>query len=144
MADVLLPPVGPLVAARAYLLGELEARDNPLPVGVTPPAGTNIDSYALISRPGGRSRVFLGDYLIRVRVYDADAVRLETNTDLLHRLMVGATHRRIDTEVGSVWISATQHQFGPSSIDDPDIPLMGMQMAVFWTIGLRPEPAPAI
>lgn len=144
MTDILIPPVGPLVAARAYLLAELAARDNPLPVGVTPPAGvTNTDSYALLSRPGGRSRVFLSDYLIRVRVYDADTVRLESNADLIHRLMMTASHKRIDTELGSVWIAAATHQFGPASIDDPDIPLFGMQSAIFWTIGLRPEPAPA-
>lgn len=139
MTDVLMPPVGPLVAARAYLLDELAARGNPLPVGVTPPAGTNPQSYALISRPGGAARVFLADYLIRVRVFDADAVRLERNADLLHRLMLTASHRRVDTEQGSVWVSAATAQSGASSLDDPDIPLFGMQFAVFWTIGLRPE-----
>lgn len=135
---VLVPPVGALVAARTYLLEELAARDNPLSVGVTPPAGTP-DSYALISRPGGASRVFLGDYLIRVRVFDKDVVRLERNVDLVHRLMLTAAHRKIDTSEGSVWISAATPELGPATLDDPDIPLFGMQIAVFWTIGLRPE-----
>lgn len=138
MTDVLTPPVGPLVAARAYLLEELDARDNPLQVGITPPVGSP-QSYALISRTGGAVRVFLGDYLIRVRVFDADAVRLERNADLLHRLMLTAVHRNISTTEGSVWITAATAQMGPSSFDDSDVPLFGMQMAVFWTIGLKPE-----
>lgn len=142
MTELLVPPVGPLVAARAYLLDELAARSNPLPVGVTPPAGEPV-SYALLSRPGGAVREFLADYLIRVRVFDSDAVRLESNADLLHRLMLTVSHRRIVTDSGAVWIAGATAQSGPSSLDDPDVPLFGMQMAVFWTIGLRPEPAPA-
>ena len=140
-----MPPLGPLVAARAYLLEELAARDNPLTIGVSPPAGEPT-SYALLSRPGGSVRAFLADYLIRVRVFDADAVRLEQNTDLLHRLLLTVSHRRITTEHGSVWIAGATAQSGPSTFDEPDVPLFGMQMAVFWTIGLRPEvpsPAPA-
>ena len=142
MTELLVPPVGPLVAARAYLLDELAARDNPLSVGVIPPAGEP-NSYALLSRPGGAVRAFLADYLIRVRVFDADAVRLEQNADLLHRLMLTVAHRQITTDQGAVWIAGAKAQSLPSSLDDPDVPLFGMQMAVFWTIGLRPEtPAP--
>lgn len=137
---VLIPAVGPLVAARTYLLAQLAARGNDLPVGVTPPPATNVDSYALLSRPGSNSRVFLGDYLIRIRVFDSDAVRLERNCDLLHRLMMSAAHTFIDTSEGSLWVTGATQQTGPSSLDDPDIPLFGMQSAVFWTIGLHPEP----
>lgn len=142
---VLIPAVGPLVAARAYLLDALTERGNPLPVGVTPPAGTNPQSYALLSRPGSATRApFLGDFLIRVRVFDADAVRLERNADLLHRLMLAATHTFITTTEGAVWITAATQQTGPASLDDPDVPLFGMQSSIFWTIGLHPEPpAPA-
>lgn len=142
MTDLLMPPVGPLVAARAYLLEELAARSNPLSVGVIPPPG-DPTSYALLSRPGGAVRAFLADYLIRVRVFDLDAVRLEQNADLLHRLLLTVSHRRITTDEGGVWIAGATAQSGPSSFDDPDVPLFGMQMAVFWTIGLKPEPAPA-
>jgi hypothetical protein len=143
VTEIWMPPVGPLVAARAYLLAELEARDNPLPVGINPPDGTPT-SYALISRPGSTSRVFLGDYQIRLRVFDVDAVRLERNTDLLHRLLLSAAHNLIETTEGDVWITAATQSFGPASFDDDDVPLFGMQAAVFWTIGLKPEsPAPA-
>lgn len=142
MTGVLIPPVGPLVAARAYLLDELSARGNPLPVGIHPPEGTPT-SYALISRPGTTSRVFLGDYLIRLRVFDTDAVRLERNTDLLHRLLLSAAHTLIETSEGDVWITAATPSFGPASFDDDDVPLFGMQAAVLWTIGLKPEPPAA-
>lgn len=135
---VLLPPVGPLVAARTYLLDELAARGNTLPVGVTPPAGTP-ESYALLSRPGGATRMFLADYSIRVRVFDNDTVQLERNAELLYRLLLEANHRRIDTVDGSVWITGAMSQMAPATFNDPDIPLWGMQCAVFWTIGLQPE-----
>jgi hypothetical protein len=126
------------VAARSYLLEELAVRDNPLPVGITPPLG-EAQPYALVSRPGGNVRGFLADYLIRVRVFDTDAVRLESNADLLHRLMMAANHRKIETPVGPVWITGTQSQTTPSELDDPDVPMFGYQLAVFWTIGLRAE-----
>jgi len=135
---LLLPPVGPLVAARSYLVEELEARGNPLHVGVTPPAGTP-ESYALLSRPGGTTRQFLGDYLIRLRVFDSDAVRLETNADLLHRLLCTVSHRKISTPLGDVWVTGAQPQFGPASFEDSDVPLFGFQAAVFWTLGLHVE-----
>lgn len=138
MNDVWMPPVGPLVAARSYLTTELQLRDNPLTVGVNPPTG-NPTSYALISRPGSATRVFLGDYLIRVRVFDVDAVQLERNTDLIHRLLLSAAHTYIETTEGDVWITAATQSSGPSSFDDDDVPLFGMQAAVFWTIGLKPE-----
>jgi len=138
VTELLMPPVGPLVAARAYLLEELAARDNPLTIAVAPPPGEPT-SYALISRPGGAVRGFLADYLIRVRVFDANAVRLEENAELLHRLLLTVSHRRITTEHGSVWIVGATGQSSPSTFDEPDVPLFGMQMAVFWTIGLRPE-----
>lgn len=137
-----MPPVGPLVAARAYLTAELAARGNTLHVGVTPPAGTP-QSYALLSRPGSTTRIFLTDFMIRVRVFDGDAVRLERNADLLYRLMLEANHRRIDTVEGSVWVNGASSQMGPASLDDPDVPLWGMQFAVYWTVGLQPEAAGA-
>ncbi|ASR85901.1 tail terminator [Mycobacterium Phage Niklas] len=136
---VLVPPVGPLTAARRYLLDELAARNNPLPVGGEVPEGSP-DSYALLSRPGTSTDVFLQHSLIRVRVYDADLVRLERNADLVHRLLLHAVHKHIVVpDEGEVWITATQHNYGPADYDDKRVPLPGMQSAVFWTIGLRPE-----
>ena len=138
--NVLLPAVGPLVAARSFLMAELELRGNMLPVGVSPPAG-EVRPYVLLSRPGGNTRgPFLTDYTIRVRVFDADLVQLESNTELLHRLMLSANHRRILTPAGSVWITGARPQMGPLDFGGDDgIPLWGMQFAVAWTIGLRPE-----
>ncbi|AEK09828.1 tail terminator [Mycobacterium phage Pixie] len=142
---ILLPPVGPISAARTYLLDELAARNNPLPVGVEPPEGEP-QPYALLSRPGTNSDVFLGHFLLRLRVFDTDVVRLERNADLLHRLMLHATHKRIvvpPTEGGdpggAVWITAAAHEFGPADLDDPDVPMFGLHSAVFWTIGLKPS-----
>lgn len=133
-----MPAVGPLVAARTYLLDELAVRDNPLPVAITPPSGQPTQ-YALLSRPGSTTRLFLTDYMIRVRVYDADAVQLERNADLIYRLLLEANHIRIDTTEGSVWVNGAADHMGPATYDDTDVPLFGMQMAVFWTVGLRPE-----
>jgi hypothetical protein len=148
---LLLPPIGPLIAARSYLLSELSARENPLPVGIKPPPGEP-NSYALLSRPGRKIRQFLGDYLIRVRVFDSDAVRLESNTDLLSALMLKPAHTQITIEdtseqdgwatVRSMWVTGTKESFGPMDHDDPDVPLFGMQFATFWTIGLQPESLP--
>jgi hypothetical protein len=139
MTTLLVPPVGPLTAARAYLLNELAARNNPLPVGVTPPVGQPT-SYALLSRPGGRKREFVTDYLIRVRVYDANAVQLEDNTELLAALMLQPARKRIETEDGrSLWVTAATQSANPSSYDDDEAALFGMQFSVFWTIGLHPE-----
>ncbi|AXQ53035.1 tail terminator [Mycobacterium phage Rando14] len=135
---VLVPPVGPITAARRYLLDELAARGNALPVGPSAPAGEPT-SYALLSRPGTNKAPFLGHYLIRVRVFDRDVVRLERNADLLHALMLAAVHRKVTVPgEGSVWITAATHHYGPAELDDEDVPLFGMQSAVFWTIGLKP------
>ncbi|QAX95555.1 tail terminator [Mycobacterium phage Nibb] len=136
---VLVPPVGPLTAARRYLLDELAARGNPLPVGGEVPDGEPV-SYALLSRPGTSTDVFLQHSLIRVRVYDGDLVRLERNADLVHRLLLHAVHKHIVVpDEGAVWITGATHEYGPADFDDKRVPLFGMQSAVFWTIGLRPE-----
>ena len=139
---VFLPAAGPLVAARTYLLDELGRRDNQLPVGRTPPVG-DPQPYALLSRPGGSTRAYLADYMIRVRVFDTDAVRLEDNSELIHRLLLAAGHHRVVTPTGPVWVTGTSSQMGPSDLDDPDVPMFGSQLAVWWTLGLRAEPAGA-
>lgn len=137
--SVMLPEAGPLVAARSYLTAELAERGIDLPVGVTPPAGVP-RPYVLLSRPGGTTRAYLADYMIRVRVFDTDAVRLENNVELLHRLMLAASRRRIEVaDAGGVWVVGTSPSMSPSDYDDPDLPMFGMQFAVFWTFGLRPE-----
>ncbi|WNM67493.1 tail terminator [Mycobacterium phage Shadow1] len=136
---VLVPPVGPLTAARRYLLDQLATRGNPLPVSQVVPEGSPT-SYALLSRPGTNTDVFLQHSLIRLRTFDDDLVRLERNADLLHRLMLHAVHKHIVVPgEGEVWITGAKHEFGPASLDDKRVPLAGMQSAVFWTIGLRPE-----
>lgn len=135
---VLVPPVGPTVAARRYLRDELAARGNPLHVDMAPPAGEP-NSYALLSRPGVGKSPFLGHYLIRVRTFDSDLVRLERNADLLHALMLAAVHKKITVpDEGAVWITAATHHYGPDELNDDDVPLFGMQSAAFWTIGLKP------
>ena len=84
--------------------------------------------------------MFLNDYMIRVRVFDADLARLETTAELLWRLMLSANHRRIETPNGPVWITGARSQMGPLDYTGDDaIPLFGMQFAVYWTIGLRQE-----
>ncbi|WNM68956.1 tail terminator [Mycobacterium Phage TribleTrouble] len=141
---ILLPPVGPISAARTYLLDALATRGNALPVGVEPPEGEP-QPYALLSRPGTLPEVFLGHFLLRLRVFDTDVVRLERNADLLHRLMLHATHKRIvvppsdDDPGGTCWVTAAAHEFGPADNDDPDVPMFGLHSAVFWTIGLKPS-----
>lgn len=135
---VLMPAVGPLVAARTYLLDQLDARNNSLPVGISPPAGQP-QCYALLSRPGSSTRLFLTDYMIRCRVYDTDVVRLERNADLLYRLLLEANHVDIVTPHGTVWVTGATDHMGPATYDDDEVPLHGMQFAVHWTVGLHPE-----
>lgn len=137
---VLGPPVPALVAARAYLRAELDARSNPLTVDVQPPAGEPA-GYGLLSLlPSHQRSRFTVDYAIRVRVFDPDAVRCHRNTDLVWALMTSATHRKVQTPLGAVWISAAcPGEPGPSDLDDEDVPeLFGLQFSVFWTIALKP------
>ena len=135
---VLVPPVGVLVAACTYLRAELDARGNALPLGVSPPPGPP-QPYGLITRPGGAARGYLGDYMVQVSVFDTDVIRLERNADLMWRLLLSAGHTKIDTSEGSVWITGATNSSAPYGVDDPDVPMFGMRMSVFWTIGLRPE-----
>ncbi len=135
---LLATPVGALVAARAYLRGELDSRGNSLSVDVTPPGGVP-RSYALLSRPGASTRsIITDDHLIRVRVFDADAVVCQRNSDLIWALLKAANHIKVTTSEGDVWITAATDHAGPSDLDDPDVPLFGSQCAVFWTIATKP------
>jgi len=139
-----LPEIGPLVAARTYLVAELADRGIELPVGVTPPDGDQPQPYVLLSGPGGSTRVFLEDCMIRVKVFDSDAVRLERHADLLHRLMLAASHTKIVTNSGSGWVTGAVPSMAPASLDDPDVPMFGMQFSVFWVFGLHRERRGAI
>lgn len=133
-----LPPVDPLTAARAYLRDRLNAEGNPLPVGVTPPPGEP-KSYALLSKPGSSARsLFTNDYLIRVRVFDTDSVKSDSNCELIWALLKSANHTKVTTTEGDVWITAATSHAGPSDLEDPDVPLWGSQCAVFWTIATKP------
>lgn len=134
---LLVTPVGALVAANAYLRAELDALNNPLPVGVTPSKG-NPTSYALLSRPGTSGSQLMADHMVRVRVFDADAVVCQRNSDLIWALMMAANHRKITTPEGDVWITAATNHTGPVDLDDDDVPLFGSQCAVFWTIATKP------
>lgn len=137
-SPVLLPRVGPLVAVRSYLRDELAARSVVLPVGVTAPSGEP-KRFALLQRLGSHDHsLFTTDYLIRVRVFDEDAVSAESNADLVYGLLLMARHRRIVVGPSHVWVSGSEHQLGPSVVDDPDVPLHGYQLAVFWTLALKP------
>jgi hypothetical protein len=133
-----MPEVRALVAARTYLLAELTDRGITMPVGVSPPAG-DPQPFVLLSRPGGVTRVYLEDCMIRVRVFDNDVVRLEQNTDLLHRLMLAASHRKIVTPAGTGWVTGATASMAPADFDDTTVPMFGMQFTVFWTFGLHTE-----
>lgn len=137
-SPVLRPAVGPLAAARVYLLSELAVRGVDLPVGVSEPPGKP-SRFALLQRSGSHDRSLVTtDYLIRVRVFDADSVVAESNADLVYGLLMMARHRRIEVGARHVWVSGTGHQLGPSVLEDPDVPLFGFQLAVFWTLALKP------
>lgn len=138
-SPVLRPAVSPLAAARVYLKAELAGRGVVLPVGVSEPAGRP-KRFALLQRMGSHDRsLFTTDYLIRVRVFDEDSVLAESNADLVYGLLMMARHRRIDVGGSHVWVSGTDHQMGPSDFEDPDVPLFGFQLAVYWTLALKPS-----
>lgn len=147
VGDILAPAVGPLTACRTFLTAELAARGiTDLPVGVSPPPGTPT-RYVLLARSGSNQRSFITcDYLIRARVFDEDSVRCEHDADLICQMLMYARHRKIHTAGGDVWVSGTHHQFGPAAalavsnteLDDANVRLFVYQIAVFWTIGLKP------
>ena len=137
MTPILRTSIPVLVAARQYLVDNLDDRDVDLHIGVKPPAGTP-DSYALLSQSGRNfPNPFLADTLIRVRVFDKRAEVVETNADLLHGLMMAATHTHITTTDGGLWVSGVRSQMGPTDLSDPDVPLFGSHFAVFWSTGLH-------
>jgi hypothetical protein len=130
-------PADPLVMARAYLRQTLAARDITVPIGVEEPRD-QLNSFVLLSLAAtSRRSTFTYDYLIRVRVFDKDAERCGLHAHTICALLLDATHKKITLPDGSAWVSGVEHQAGPSQLADPDMPLHGLQIAVFWTVAWK-------
>ena len=132
------PTMEPVIAAGAYLTRTMADRGIELSVGATPPEG-NPTRYVLLNQVDSRRRGFLADYLIRARVFNEDAYECGQHTTLLHADLLGAAQVHVVfPNVGDLWVTGTEHQAGPSDIGDPDRPLFGQAVAVFWTVALKP------
>ena len=132
------PSMEPVIAAGAYLTRKMADRGTDLSVGATPPEGEPT-RYVLLNQVDSRRRGFLADYLIRARVFNEDAYEVGQHTTLLHADLLGAAQVHVVfPNVGDLWVTGTEHQAGPSDIDDPDRPLFGQAVAVFWTVALKP------
>ena len=132
------PTMEPVIAAGAYLTRKMSDRGIDLSVGATPPEGEPT-RYVLLNQVDSRRRGFLADYLIRARVFNEDAYECGQHTTLLHADLLGAAQVKVVfPDVGELWVTGTEHQAGPSDIDDPDLPLFGQAVAVFWTVALKP------
>lgn len=132
------PTMEPVIAAGAYLTRTMADRGIELSVGATPPEG-NPTRYVLLNQVDSRRRGFLADYLLRARVFNEDAYEVGQHTTMLHADLLGAAQVKVVfPNVGELWVTGTEHQAGPSDIDDPDRPLFGQAVAVFWTVALKP------
>ena len=136
------PTMEPAIACRAYLTRWLADRrgisEEYLPVGATPPEGEP-KRYVLLNQIDSRRRGPVADYLLRARVFDEDAYECGQHTTLLHAALLGAAQVHVVfPDVGDLWVTGTEHQAGPSDLDDPDVPLFGQAVAVFWTVALKP------
>lgn len=135
---LLAPSMEPAIACRAYLERRLDDHGIELSVGATPPDGTPT-RYVLLNQIDSRRRGFLADYLLRARVYNRDAFECGQHATLLHAALLGAAQTKVVfPDVGELWVTGTEHQSGPSDIDDRDAALFGQAMAVFWTVSLKP------
>jgi hypothetical protein len=138
LPQMVAPTMEPAIACRAYLLRRLADRGIDLSVGATPPAGKPT-RYVLLNQVDSRRRGPLADYLLRARVFNEDAFEVGQHATLLHAALLGAAQTRIVfPDVGSLWVTGTEHVSGPSDIDDDDEPLFGQAMSVFWTVALKP------
>lgn len=136
--SMVAPTMEPAIACRAYLMRRLEDRGIDLSVGATPPAGRPT-RYVLLNQVDSRRRGPVADYLLRARVFNEDVYEVGQHATLLHAALLGAAQTRIVfPDVGSLWITGTEHVSGPSDLDDPDVALFGQAMAVFWTVALKP------
>lgn len=135
------PTMEPAIACRAYLTRRLADRgitEEYLPVGATEPEGEP-KRYVLLNQIDSRRRGPLADYLLRARVFNEDAYECGQHTTLLHAALLGAAQVHVVfPDVGDLWVTGTEHQAGPSDLDDPDKPLFGQAVAVFWTVALKP------
>lgn len=132
------PTMEPVIAAGAYLTRTMADRGIELSVGATPPEG-EATRYVLLNQVDSRRRGFLADYLLRARVFNEDAYEVGQHTTMLHADLLGAAQVKVVfPNVGELWVTGTEHQAGPSDIDDPDRPLFGQAVAVFWTVALKP------
>lgn len=140
---LLAPTMPPLGACREYLKAKLAERTIALPIGVdapaTPEGAPGPTHYALVSQLGSNQLGPVGEYLLRVKVFNADAWTCAQHALFLHAALLGAAQTKIVVPgEGSLWVTGTEHQMGPADLDDPDVPLFGQQMAVFWTTPLKP------
>ncbi|ABE67269.1 hypothetical protein Halo12 [Mycobacterium phage Halo] len=133
------PTMEPAIACRAYLMRRLDDRGIDLSVGATPPDGKPT-RYVLVNQVDSRRRGPVADYLIRTRVYNADAYECGQHATLLHAALLGAAQARIVfPDVGQLWVTGTEHVSGPSDITDDDTTtLFGQAISVFWTVALKP------
>lgn len=135
------PTMEPAIACRAYLTQRLTDRgitEEFLPVGATAPDGEP-RRYVLLNQVDSRRRGPVADYLLRARVFDEDVFRCGQHTTLLHAALLGAAQVRVVfPDVGELWVTGTEHQSGPSDLDDPDVALFGQAVTVFWTVALKP------
>lgn len=134
------PTMEPVIAAGAYLTRRLADRGIDLSVGATPPDGRPT-RYVLLNQVDSRQRGPLADYLLRARVFNEDAFECGQHTTLLHAALLGAAQTKVVfPDVGSLWVTGTEHVSGPSDLDDKDAALFGKAVAVFWTVLLKPIP----
>lgn len=145
---VLAPTLGPLTALRAYLINELPLHGIVgLPVAISPPAGPPVPWVQVQHVGTSRLSLFTNRYMLRVAVFDTDAVVCERRAGIISGLVLGANHAHIVTADGDVWISGVDHQAGPGSIDaayympsvaDAAISMFGQQITFFWVIAPKP------
>ena len=124
----------PAIACRAYLTRRLFDRgitEEFLPVGATAPEGKP-RRYVLLNQVDSRRRGPIADYLLRARVFDEDVFLCGQHRTLLHAALLGAAQvRAVFPNVGELWVTGTEHQSGPSDLDNPDVALFGQAATVF-------------
>lgn len=122
--------VDPLVAVKTYLELELSDRDDDQHVGFSPPQGSP-DRYILIGYGNLDAPTrFLGEHLIDIVVYDADAERVGLTSHLVLALLLAVANTEVSTSQGTVRLLSGKKKFGPVDYDDPDVPLVGRRMGV--------------
>lgn len=129
--------VDPLIAVKAYLDAELSQRGNNIHVGVTAPEGEP-ERYVLlgiggsysIRQSGGSGNRFVTDHMVDIIVYDADAIRLATTTNLILAILTAISNVPVNTAQGRTHLLTGILDFTPIDYPDPDVALHGRRMAV--------------